>query len=179
MPLFNDGNSDLPAKGLQAEDVFLLWINMQEGVSLVRDVRADKEWQRREVDFIVFYDDGTQEYFEVKNDIRAADTGKVYTEYARVYRGLNGQGHQLKYGWNIFTHADRVAVWVPPIKTFYFYKPADMLFAWRILALQGVHPQRYPSDANCHTWSLYVPKDLIHGLEIVHFDPSSLTDIPF
>lgn len=186
MPLFSNGETDLPDKGIRAEDMFLRWLGTCPDVisAAIEDVRLNPMWMSREVDFIVHYADGSVVRFEVKFDERAADTGNLYTEYARVYRGE--PTHRMKPGWNLFTWADRIAVWVPTAHAFYFYGPIQMLLAWRKTVLSGKWPSSYRSDNNCVTWSLYVPMDFIDGLEVVPFDPDAnppeyvaLSDMPF
>lgn len=172
MPLFHNGQGELLNKGTEAEETYLLYLQTCPGVihESIEDVRQVPYWQAREVDFRVPYTNGQWVQREVKYDDRAADTGNLYTEYARVYRGQ--AGHQLKWGWNVFTEADEVVVWVPQARKFYFYEPVEMLVAWQRCAQKGRQPTPYKSDNNCVTWSLYVPINFIHGVREVSFDPA-------
>lgn len=99
------------AIGARGEDIFESFCS-GIGIDFVR-VTEDPAWQDKDVDFVVFGDDGVEYLYEIKNDTKISRTGNVfYEDVSNVEYGTPGCFKK--------TEADYIVVCSEPNRTMYF-----------------------------------------------------------
>lgn len=92
--------NDIEKYGKFGEDIFINYAKdkcCKKGYRLI-DVREDKEYQKKDIDFIIDKGESGEEKIEVKVDTRALETGNLPFEYIS----------HCASGWSVATECDKV-----------------------------------------------------------------------
>lgn len=158
--LFGGGDHRL-ATEQKAEEIILEFLRNLPGVSEVRDVRSDKEWQKKEVDFIVIMYNGMEYKVEAKSDKHIARSQNMLFELARIHHTSATTPAYL--GWSVFTESDRIIVYCPPDKIYKFSTVAmkSAMQTYVATVRQDLNLAPVASDDSRTTINILVPLEYV------------------
>ena len=120
--LFEDSN--LLLVGQDAESIVMDFLNSFKQITKKDDLRLDKEWQEKDVDYRIETANGEM-LIEVKSDQHIGKSGNVLFELIRLHHTAKSE-HCAYIGWSVFSAADRIFVWCPPTRKLYIFKTPDL-----------------------------------------------------
>jgi hypothetical protein len=112
----------MSAKGSFAESLALQFLRSRPPVARVEDVRHDRDYQRKEIDFVAHRWQGDPVTFEVKHDFHMQQTGNFPYELLRVHHTAETPAY---WGWTFFSKADHFLV-VTPEESIYVFTPGNV-----------------------------------------------------
>lgn len=150
-------NGGLKRLGDEGERVIEAFLRRYPGVTDVKNVTEDREWQQKDVDFLAFLGARSLK-IEAKSDRHIARNKNVLFELARIHHTSPETCAYL--GWSVFSAADFLLVYNPPTRCIYQFRMPDLrsgmqqftLATRRTLTLRLVE-----SDSTRSTLNVYIP----------------------
>ena len=112
--------------GVSGEEVVKDFLTSHSKVKQpIEDLREDKDWQDKEVDFRIEYHNGEKRLIEVKSDRHIGKSHNVLFEVFRVNHKAAAE-NCVRLGWSVFSAADRFFVWCAPTQELYIFNSNNL-----------------------------------------------------
>ena len=98
--------------GDEGEKLVLNWLREKEGVTNIRDVSKDPQYQKKDID-ILFTENGSEKQIDVKCDTMVDKTGNVFMEIIsnnKKYTPGNFIYSEAQYFYYVFSETKRLLV---------------------------------------------------------------------
>ena len=141
-------DGDMMDNGRKAEDAVFMFLMEIKSIDQIDDLRNVPDWQSRDVDFCVWRN-GEPEFIEVKSDESIGRSPNILFEFARINH--TSIDHLARFGWSLFSLADRFAIWSPITKVVFMVGATDLRDGFN----------RYVRDARKNTRIVPIPTDEI------------------
>lgn len=151
--------TDLVPKGDEAEAVAESFLASVALVTAVTNVTRDADWQKRKVDYLLTFADGSMGKVEVKSDRHIASKRNALFELMRIHHTAAPE-HCAYPGWSVVSEADRFLIWCPPAAQLFFMNAADLRIGMQQYtreARRSMMVNIQESDATRTTINILVP----------------------
>lgn len=122
-----DYSGDYMAQGKSAESIVKKWLLGVGEVAEIQDVSNVKEYQEREIDFLITMRDGRKITAEIKSDLNTGKTRNVVFELLRVNHTARDDA-AFVMGWSARSQAEHV---------FYFSVTENKIYSFTMAALRA------------------------------------------